>query len=189
MWTNLKNFPDGRNSQCLLDSLTYLAILCVFVSVFKYLIFLAITRRNSSMSMPPLLCAKGILKQIHKHFSFEFQCSVWRGHFETQSHTQTHKCTQTYQFWLCNTPLTCQCPSQVQAAAPKIWDDGWQLYIIILSTNQSGRRLETRYHHRGNLLTDCFHLFSFWVLAQRPQQITQLLLDHCVSMSQFERAG
>ena len=136
--------------------------------------------------MPPLLYAKGILKQIHKHFSFEFQCSVWRGHFETQSHThtQTHKCTQTYQFWLCNTPLTCQCPSQVQAAAPKIWDDGWQLYIIILSTNQSGKRLETRYHHRGNLLTNCFHLFSFWVLAQRPQQITQLLLDHCNALCQ-----
>ena len=147
MWTNLKNFPDGRNSQCLLDSLTYLAILCVFVSVFKYLIFLAITRRNSSMSMPPLLCAKGILKQIHKHFSFEFQCSVWRGHFETQSHTQTHTRTQTYQFWLCNTPLTCQCPSQVQAAAPKIWDDGWQLssYIIynfILSSYEPINREE-----------------------------------------------
>ena len=175
MWTSLKNFPDDRNSQCLFDSLTYLAILWMFLSVFKHLIFLAITRRNSSMSMPPLLCAEGILKQIHKHFSFEFQCPR----------------TQTYQFWLCNTPLTCQCPSQVQAAAPKIWDDGWQLYIIILSTYLSGRRLETRYHHhhRGNLLADCFHLFSFWVLAQRPQQITQLLLDNCVSMSQLERAG
>ena len=37
------------------------------------------------MSMPPLLCAKGILKQIHKHFSFEFQCSVWRGHTHTNA--------------------------------------------------------------------------------------------------------
>ena len=114
-------------------------------------------------------------------------CGVERAFWNTHTYTRT----QTYQFWLCNTPLTCQCPSQVQAAAPKIWDDGWQLYIIILSTYLSGRRLETRYHHhhRGNLLADCFHLFSFWVLAQRPQQITQLLLDNCVSMSQLERAG
>ena len=95
MWTSLKNFPDDRNSQCLFDSLTYLAILWVFLSVFKHLIFLAITRRNSSMSMPPLLCAEGILKQIHKHFSFEFQCPVWCGegilkHTHTHTHARKH---------------------------------------------------------------------------------------------------
>ena len=185
----MKKFPDERNWQCLFDSLTYLAILWMFLSVFKHLIFLAITRRNSSMSIPPLLCAEGILKQIHKHFSFVFQCPVWCGE-GILKHTHARKHIS-FDFATHQSPLTCQCPSQVQAAAPKIWDDGWQLYIIILSTYLSGRKLETRYHHhhRGNLLADCFHLFSFWVLAQRPQQITQLLLDNCVSMSQLGRAG
>ena len=47
------------------------------------------------MSMPPLLCAEGILKQIHKHFSFEFQCPVWCGegilkHTHTHTHARKH---------------------------------------------------------------------------------------------------
>ena len=133
------------------------------------------------MSMPPLLCAKGILKQIHKHFSFEFQCSVWRGHTHTNALKHINFDFATHHL-LVNVHLKYKLlhlKSEMMvdnfilsSYQPINWEEDLKLDIIIVE-----------------ILTDCFHLFSFWVLAQRPQQITQLLLDHCVSMSQFERAG
>ena len=131
MWTSLKNFPDDRNSQCLFDSLTYLAILWEWVFLNTWYSW------PSQEETPPCqyrhCCVQKAFWNKYTNISVlnsNVLCGVERAFWNTHTYTRT----QTYQFWLCNTPLTCQCPSQVQAAAPKIWDDGWQLYIIILST-------------------------------------------------------